>query len=68
MFILRSRGLEKDVKGIVVLNGVIFVGLIAVVICAIVRTVYEGNEWVKRMAVQEWVCHDLRGLNRPRIT
>jgi len=24
MFILRSRGLEKDVKGIVVLNGVIF--------------------------------------------
>jgi len=47
MFILRSRGLEKDVKGIVVLNGVIFVGLIA---------------------VQEWVWHYLRGLNRPRIT
>ena len=28
MFILRSRGLEKDVKGIVVLNGVIFVSLV----------------------------------------
>jgi hypothetical protein len=33
---------------------VLIIGLIAVVVCATVRTVYEGNGWVKRMVLPDY--------------
>jgi membrane-bound metal-dependent hydrolase YbcI (DUF457 family) len=33
---------------------VLIIGLIAVMVCATVRTVYEGNGWVKRMVIPDY--------------
>jgi hypothetical protein len=33
---------------------VLIIGLVAVVLCAVIRTAYEGNGWVKRMMIPNY--------------
>ena len=39
---------------------ILVIGLMLVAICAIIRTVYEGNEWLKRFAIPDvFILHAL---------